>query len=330
MKDTKSRKELYEEIVSMKSEKTMSERAIEAALDIPKSTVHDYLSEWKRKTPSSELKNQGRPKKLDSSDKRFVREFLRKNTNAKVNDIRNEILKSRGKDVSASTIGRLLKNLGLKFSKPQIVPLLTDTQKTKRMMWCKHHEKMRLNGVFFSDETYIEIGGGKTGVWHKIGKRPKLGKAKFTAKLMFWGAISCSSRSPLFAIDGTMNTDRYIKLLQDDFFKWVHEQDIEMTVFQQDNASCHVSKRSKQFFQDQNVQVLDWPANSPDLNPIENVWGILKDKVGKRSPQTKVELQRFAIEEWSVIPQNVIKKTIKSFKKRCAQVISRQGEKCDY
>ena len=106
LKVRKSQKELYEEIVSMKVEKKMSERAIADALDVPKSTVHDYLSKWKLKTPSSELKNQGRPKKLDSGDKRFVRCFLRKNPNAKVNDIRNELISSRGKEVSTSTIER--------------------------------------------------------------------------------------------------------------------------------------------------------------------------------------------------------------------------------
>ena len=185
----------------------MTVRAIATEICIPKSTVNDYLIEWKQKTPVSELKNHGRPKKLDSGYKRCVRAFLRKNTTAKVNEICNELLTSRGKDVSASTTRRLLKNMGLKFSKPQIVPLLTHPQKTKRVVWCKQHAKMKLNDVFFSDITYIEIGGGKSGVWHKIGNLPKVGKAKFTAKLMFWGAISCHAKSPLFAIDGTMNTD---------------------------------------------------------------------------------------------------------------------------
>ena len=103
-----------------------------------------------------------------------------------------------------------------------------------------------------------------------------------------------------------------------------------MTVFQQENASCHTSKLSKQFFAEQNVQILDWPANSPDLNPIENIWGILKERVRKRTPKTKEELQRIALEEWAAIPQNVIRKTIKSFPKRCDQVVTRGGEKCDY
>jgi transposase len=202
----KYRKELYEQIVSMKSDKKMSERVIAKEIGIPKSTVHDYLIEWYRKTPVSNLKKGGRPKKLDSGDKRSIRAFLRINTNAKVKDIQNDLLTSRGKHVSATTIRRLLKNFGFKFSKPQIVPLLTAAQKMKRIEWCKRHAKMALEGVFFSDETYIEIGGVKSGVWHKIGNRPKVGKAKFVGKLMFWGAISCRAKSPLFAIDGTMNT----------------------------------------------------------------------------------------------------------------------------
>ena len=255
--DTKTRKALYQRVVALREEKKLSERAIAAELNVPKTTVHEYLTEWKQKTPVSELKVRGRPKKLGSGDKRFVRQLFVTNPSSTVKDVCNALQVSRGKEVSKDTVRRMLSKMNLRFGKPQVVPLLTDMHKSNRMKWCKEQMKLKLDGVFFSDETYIEVGNGKRGVWYKKGNRPKVGKAKFPVKLMFWGAISCHSKSPLFTIDGTMNSNRYIALLGDEFLPWIAENHIEMRLFQQDIASCHTPKTSKAFFASQGIQILD-------------------------------------------------------------------------
>lgn len=101
-------------------------------------------------------------------------------------------------------------------------------------------------------------------------------------------------------------------------------------IFAQDNAPCHKSKAAITFFAKNRIELLPWPAGSPDLNPIENLWGILKANVAKRFPKTNIQLEKFAIEEWQKIPQETVKNTVLSMLTRINQVIDRNGGKCDY
>ena len=71
-------------------------------------------------------------------------------------------------------------------------------------------------------------------------------------------------------------------------------------VFQQDNAPCHVS-RSLAWFSENEIRVLDWSPQSPDLNPIAHLWAILKKRVATRNPKSKDHLNKIAAEEWANI-----------------------------
>ncbi len=100
------------------------------------------------------------------------------------------------------------------------------------------------------------------------------------------------------------------------------------TLLMQDGASCHTSQWQKPLFAKQNIVILNWPDNSFDLNPIEHVWNLLKNRVANRRPFIKgrAELEHAWMDEWDKLD---IEKDINPFilnqKHRVAQVIVKQG-----
>jgi hypothetical protein len=82
-------------------------------------------------------------------------------------------------------------------------------------------------------------------------------------------------------VENTMNSDDYINIIANNLILWVRgHPDI---IFQQDGAPCHTSSYSTWWFLTHNVSILDWVAQSPDLNPIENLWGIIDNQIRKKN-----------------------------------------------
>ena len=89
---------------------------------------------------------------------------------------------------------------------------------------------------------------------------------------------------------------RYVEMLQEKLK--LHMEIHNCTVFMQDGAPCHKSKVMSEFLSQQRIKVLDWPGNRPDLNPIENLWDILKDKVANKQSTSAKHLQEVIKESW--------------------------------
>jgi transposase len=99
---------------------------------------------------------------------------------------------------------------------------------------------------------------------------------------------------------------------------------------QQDNDPKHTSRIAKEFLSNNVPEVTDWPSNSPDLNPIENLWAIVKRNVELRKPKNLSELESFLGEEWEKIPNSLLINLVNSMSRRCNDVIEKNGDRISY
>ncbi len=148
---------------------------------------------------------------------------------------------------------------------------------------------------------------------------------------MIWAAMSSAGVGPLCFLKSTVNTAIYQEILEHFMLpsadKLYRDADF---IFQQDLAPAHTAKRTKSWFNDHGVTVLDWPANSPDLNPIENLWGIVKRKMRDTRPNNVDDLKATVKETWASIPPQQCHKLITSMPHRIEAVIKAKAAPTKY
>ena len=104
----------------------------------------------------------------------------------------------------------------------------------------------------------------------------------------------------------------------------------EAFVFLQDNAPCHKANKVTKFLERYHVEVLQWPAQSPDSNPIENLWDVLFMKVERSKPCSLEALWPLLHAAWQAIPVDTVQNLVHSIPRRCAAVIAAEGHCTKY
>ncbi|KAI8434919.1 hypothetical protein MSG28_003393 [Choristoneura fumiferana] len=141
--------------------------------------------------------------------------------------------------------------------------------------------------------------------------------------VIFWGGISYDGKTELVLVPsggrgGGLNAARYItNFLEEHVVPYASMFD-EGFLLMQDNAPCHNARAITSYLREVGIYTRNWPAMSPDLNPIEHMWDYLKSRVRKRNPAPSdvAELKEALLEEWDAIPQDYVKKLIRSMKNR--------------
>jgi transposase len=126
-------------------------------------------------------------------------------------------------------------------------------------------------------------------------------------------------------VEGRMNADQYVSILEDHMLPSLEDSGIsgEKVIFQQNNDPKYTSKKAKDWMEDNNITLLDWPAQSPDISPIEHQWIHLKRELCKYStpPKGVWEIWERVEEVWNNIPPEVCQNLIESMPRRLEAVI---------
>jgi hypothetical protein len=190
--------------------------------------------------------------------------------------------------------------------------------------------------VLFSDETYIEVyGRSRVYVQRPYGTRydPKymMKRMPHSDRVSLWGCFCAKGVGQAEVWVGEFNAKKYVDVLQHNLIQTArHFYPNVQWWFQQDNAPQHTAKITKRWFDTRGVDCIDFPPYSPDLNPIENLWGILKARIENRLAYTIDEVECILREEWEAIDEELLCKLVYSMPNRCAEVIANRGHKSHY
>lgn len=244
-------------------------------------------------------------------------------------------------DVSLRTVQRRLHDdLGYRRFRARRKPLLSVKHVAGRVAFCKKYKEFSLaewRGVLWSDESVFTVTGTSgCSVYRKPGSDPHLPQytvktVKHPASLMVWGCFTYHGVGDLVVLPANqkMNQYNYLELLCDELPDAFEKT--KATLFMQDGAPCHTAKLVKRWLYDCEVPYFKvWPGNSPDLNPIENLWAILKRRIRDRDTSSVPKLEAVLREERANFPEEILHKLADSLPRRLTKCLKRKGNTTKY
>lgn len=319
-----------------------SERQISEGLEFPKSTIHNIITKYKENNTTTTESRSGRPPMLSSRNVRYLVNIVKENRQQSVEEITKKFSESLDLSPSTKTIRRYLNNEGYYGRAGLRKPLISEANRKKRLNFCKERKDWdsEWNSIIWSDESRFMLfqNDSHHWVWRKPKEKYDVDCLIPTVKsgnqgVMVWGCFIKNSIGPLVRLDGKVNSIHYKNLLNEYLLSFMNQLDNSIDyIFQDDNAPIHRAHIITEWKENNSIISLPWPAQSPDLNPIEHLWDVLERKVRKRTPHPKNinELFDILVEEWNNINIEILENLVDSMPRRIEAVIDSKGYPTKY
>lgn len=317
-----------------------SQRQVAAQFQVSKSGVNDVMKRFHERGGVIIKKSTGRPRKTTERVDRILVKLSKEDPRKSATVLTTELRQKYKATCGVQTVKRRLRASGLFGRRPAKKPLISAKNRIARVKFAKSHIAWTSKDwakILWSDESKFMLFGsdGIKFVRRPVGQRfnPKyqLPTVKHGGgNVMVWGCFSRDMIGPLHRIEGIMDQFMYKDIVNKIMLPHAKNKMPRGWIFQQDNDPKHTANSVKDFFKAKKIRVLEWPSQSPDLNPIEHMWEHLDRQLTGRKPSNKNDLYAMLEKAWSEISIDVLIKLVDSMPRRCQAVIDAKGYPTKY
>lgn len=294
-------------------------------------TIHNLTTRYATTGSVTDRPRSGRPRATSRRDDHVIT----------LTHLRNRFtpatVTSRRFRVTAQTIRNRLRQdrVPIRARRPYTGQILTARHRAARLAWARHHRhwtRAQWRNVIFTDESrfVVSFADGRVRVYRRwnerfaqccVQERDRFG----VGSVMVWAGIIYNQKTDLVIVPGNLNAVGYVNILRNNLLPFLQNRGPGV-ILQQDNARPHTARLTTQFLAQSGVNVLPWPAVSPDQNPIEHMWDELGRRVRNNHQINNVnDLRNALLIEWQNIPNDVIRRLTNSMRRRIATCIRANG-----
>jgi transposase len=316
----------------------MKQVDVSKQLGVSKQVVSLTIRRFKETKSFQSKSRSGRPRKTTPATDRMIRRLAVANPSVSS----KAIASSLPTPVSSRLVRRRLHDeFDLKSYRPAKKPLLSRKNIADRLKFCQKFKEWTgemWEQVLFSDECMFRQ-FPNSGALHV--RRPKGSRfqqryivpmVKHSSSVMIWGSFASSGRGNLWFLppNTTMRSENYLNVLKERLQPMMNIRGTK--IFMHDGAPCHQAVLVKRWLASQGIEILSpWPGNSPELNPLENLWHIMKAKVAAHRPTSFENLKEVIEGVWCTeITPELCQKLVHSMPKRINDVLNNKGQSIKY